>query len=259
MTAHALVTGASAGLGTLFAEALAKDGKPVVIVARRQDRLAAIAADMHNRYGVTVVPIAMDLATPDAPDALFADLARRGIVIDTLINNAGFGARGAFDEIDLASQCEMVDLNCRTLMALCHLALPSMIARGNGAILNLASVAAFLPGPYMSTYYATKAFVLSLSQALHEEVKDKGVRVSALCPGPTATEFASVAGLGNSKLFQTNVADAATVVRDGMDALKANRAVAVSGLANRLMVAGLRLAPRGFARRTAMRLQKARG
>ncbi|RVT40940.1 SDR family NAD(P)-dependent oxidoreductase [Sphingobium algorifonticola] len=259
MPPHALVTGASAGLGTLFCEALARQGKPLVIVARREERLAAVAADLRQRFGVTVVPIAMDLASADAPVTLFARLAEQDIIIDTLINNAGFGARGAFDAIDLSVQTEMVDLNCRGLMALCHLALPGMIARGDGAILNLASVAAFLPGPYMSTYYATKAFVLSLSQALHEEVKHKGVRVSALCPGPTETEFAAVAGLGNSKLFATNVANAADVVRDGMAALQANRAVAVSGLSNRIAVAALRFAPRGFARRTAMRLQKARG
>ena len=259
MTTHALVTGASAGLGTHFAEALAKEGKAVVLVARRQDRLDAIAADLTHRFGTVATAIVMDLSTAEAPRRLFGELQDRGIAIDTLVNNAGFGMRGGFTSIDLTRQCEMVDLNCRTLMALCHLALPDMIARKNGAILNLASVAAFLPGPYMSTYYATKAFVLSLSQALHEEVKDKGVRVTALCPGPTDTEFAEVAGLSNSKLFQANVADAASVVKEGMAALKSNQAIALPGLMNRMMVAGLRFAPRGFARRTAMHLQKARG
>ncbi|GLI99182.1 SDR family oxidoreductase [Sphingobium sp. BS19] len=259
MLPYALVTGASAGLGTLFAEALAAEGRPLVIVARRRDRLDAIAADLRSRFGTQVLPIALDLAAADAPEMLFAQLEQQGIVIDTLINNAGFGARGAFAELDLTMQSEMVDLNCRTLMALCHRALPAMIAQKNGAILNLASVAGFLPGPYMSTYYATKAFVLSLSQALHEEVKDRGVRVSALCPGPTDTEFAAVAGLTNSRLFQMNVSTAKDVVRDGMAALRDNKAVAVAGLSNKLMVAGLRFIPRGLARGMAARLQKGRG
>lgn len=258
MAPYALVTGASAGLGTLFAHALAREGRSLVLVARRAERLDSIATEIRAAHTVTVKTIAMDLSAAHAPESLFSILENDGILIDTLINNAGFGARGAFIDIDLAMQAEMVDLNCRTVMALCHRALPAMIERGDGAILNLASVAAFLPGPYMSTYYATKAFVLSLSQALHEEVKDKGVRVCALCPGPTNTEFASVAGLTNSSLFKVNVADAATVVQDGMAALRANKAVEVSGLSNKLLIAALRLAPRSLARRIAMRVQKGR-
>ncbi|RJF85824.1 SDR family NAD(P)-dependent oxidoreductase [Sphingomonas cavernae] len=256
--AVALITGASAGLGVRFAEGLAAEKRDLLLVARRADRLEALAARLTAEHGVTVDVIAIDLSAPDAPRTLIDKAHARGLSIVTLVNNAGFGARGAFDGLDLARQIEMIDLNCRALVALCHLVLPGMIARGKGEILNVASTAAFQPGPWMAVYYATKAFVLSFSEALHEEMKDKGVHVSALCPGPTRTEFADVANMKDSELFKRFATDPDRVVRDGLTALRANRAVKVSGVMNAAMAGSIRFTPRGLARRIAASLQRAR-
>jgi short-subunit dehydrogenase len=251
----ALITGASAGLGEGFARALAAKGNALILTARRVDRLDALAADLRAAHGVTVHVFAADLADQDGPAALVDAIATAALPIDVLINNAGFGARGDFAELDSALQLGMIDLNCRALVALTHAVLPQMIARGSGGILNLASVASFQPGPWMAVYYASKAFVLSFSEALHEEVKGKGVRVAA----PTRTEFADVAGLGDTALFERLASDPAAVVRDGLAALAANRAVKVSGALNFAMAEGIRFTPRSLARRIAGSLQKARG
>lgn len=258
-----LITGASSGLGARFALAVAAEGSDVVLVARRADRLAQLARTITERHGTTAHVIATDLATPGAPAKLLTEVARRGLTIDTLINNAGFGARGVFAEIDRALQARMIDLNCRALLELCHAALPGMIerarqAKGVGGILNVASTAAFQPGPWMSVYYATKAFVLSFSEGLHEEVRTQGVHVSALCPGPTRTEFAAVADMADATLFKRFASDPEAVVKDGLRALKANKAVEVSGAMNRLMAGSVRFGPRGLVRSMAGSLQKAR-
>lgn len=257
--AVALITGASAGLGVRFAEQLAASKRDLLLVARRGDRLEAQAETLRARYDIKVDVIAIDLAAADAPQALIDQAHARGLSIAMLVNNAGFGARGAFDSLDLNRQAEMIDLNCRALMALCRLVLPGMIARGQGEILNVASTAAFQPGPWMAVYYATKAFVLSFSEALHEEVKDKGIRVSALCPGPTLTEFADVADMTDSDLFKRFASDADAVARDGLRALHTNRAVKVSGAFNAIMAASIRFTPRPLARRIAGSLQRSRG
>ncbi len=253
-----VITGASAGLGEGFARALAAQKRNLLLVARREDRLATLAVELAERHGVRVETLALDLGADDAGGTLMQEAAARGLVIDQLINNAGFGARGAFVEIDLDEQRRMIALNCTALMELCHRVLPGMIERKRGGILNVASTAAFQPGPWMAVYYATKAFVLSFSEGLHEEVRDKGVRVSALCPGPTRTEFADVAGMGDSALFKRFASDADSVVRDGLAALEANTAVKVSGALNMMMAESIRLTPRGLARRLAGGLQKRR-
>ena len=255
----ALITGASAGLGEGFARSLAAEGHDLILTARRADRLETLAAELRAAHGVTVTIFAADLGQPEAPAKLLADIAATGLTIDTLINNAGFGARGGVAELDGAVQLGMIDLNCRALVALAQGVLPQMIARRSGGILNLASVASFQPGPWMAVYYASKAFVLSFSEALHEEVKDRGVRVAALCPGPTRTEFADVAGLGETPLFTRLASDPDAVVRDGLAALRANQAVKVSGVMNLMMTEGIRFTPRALARRIAGSLQKARG
>ena len=254
----ALVTGASAGLGTHFALALAARGHDLVLVARRGDRLEQLADLARRRHDIRAEPIVADLSRKNAVPRLTADLAERGLSIDILVNNAGFGARGAFVELDAAMQARMIDLNCRALMALCHAFLPPMIAANRGAILNVASTAAFQPGPWMSVYYATKAFVLAFSEGLHEEVKPHNVRVTALCPGPTRTEFADVADMSDSRLFARFASTPERVVRDGLKALDANRAVAVSGGLNKAMASAIRFSPRPLARRLAGSLQKAR-
>jgi short-subunit dehydrogenase len=254
-----LITGASAGLGEGFARALAARGETLILTARRLDRLEALAAELRDRHEVQVHLFPADLARPDAPAKLLADIAGAALSVDQLINNAGFGVRGTFADADGTRQLEMIDLNCRALVALTHGVLPQMVARRSGGILNVASTAAFQPGPWMAVYYATKAFVLSFSEALHEEVRGQGVRVAALCPGPTRTEFADVAGMGDSALFRALGSSADAVVRDGLRALASNQAVRISGAANLAMAESIRLTPRVLARRLVGALQRSRG
>lgn len=242
----ALITGASAGLGAEFARQLSRSGHRLVLVARRKEQLTALAVELGNARAV-----AMDLSVTGAVDRLLADIESAGEQVDILINNAGFGLRGHFAEQDPLRLREMIDLNCGTQMELCRAVLPQMVERRSGAILNLASTAAFQPGPGMAVYYATKAFVLSLSEALHEEAKPHGVRVTALCPGPTRTEFGDVAGFSESAALTRVSMDAEPVVRKGLAALDANDAVVITGALNRVVAFSTRLAPRAIARKVA--------
>ncbi|MEI9927446.1 MAG: SDR family oxidoreductase, partial [Sphingomonas sp.] len=197
----ALVTGASAGLGTHFARALAAEGHDLILTARRADRLEVLAAEIRAAHAVRVETIAADLAAPGAAAALMAEIGKRGLAVNTLINNAGFGLAGAFVEQDPGQIGRMIELNCGALVDLCRAVLPGMVQMRSGGILNVASTAAFQPGPFMAVYYASKAFVLSFSEALHEEVRGQGVRVAALCPGPTQTEFFDAAAMGDDILL----------------------------------------------------------
>ena len=238
-----LITGASAGLGAEFARQCARRGETLILVARRRERLEALAAEVGNAHAV-----AADLEAPGAAAALLSEVERLGLHVDTLINNAGFGLAGRFDRLPAERLSAMIDLNVRLLTELCRLILPAMRERSRGAILNVASTAAFQAGPNMGVYYATKAYVLSLTEALHQEAKGSGVRVSALCPGPTVTEFFDVAGAGNSRLAKMG-ADAASVVRAGLNGLDLNRAIVIPGLANRVGAQASRLLPRAAMRR----------
>lgn len=242
----ALITGASAGLGVEFASQLARKGHRLVLVARREDRLQSLASLLGNARAV-----ALDLAAPGAADRLVADLAAADERVELLINNAGFGLHGRFTEIDAARQREMIDLNCGTLTDLCRAFAPAMVERRSGGILNVASTAAFQPGPGMAVYFATKAYVLSFSEALHEELKPHGVHVSALCPGPTRTEFGEVAGFEAQGAFDRLAMDSAPVVRAGLKGLERNRAVVIPGLINKAGAQSTRLAPRALARKVA--------
>src|SRR5688500_11886597 len=217
-----LITGASAGLGVEFARQLSAQGHRLVLVARRKERLDELAAELGNARAVE-----MDLGRPGAAARLTADLARHKEAVELLVNNAGFGLAGRFAELDGKRQREMIDLNCGALAELAHAVLPGMIARKGGGILNVASTAAFQPGPGMAVYFATKAMVLSFSEALHDEVKRHGVKVSCLCPGPTRTEFRSVSGFDPKGPLGKLSADAASVVRAGLEGLDRNRAVVV--------------------------------
>ena len=247
MTARvALITGASAGLGVDFARQLSAQGKQLVLVARRRDRLDALAAELGNARAVEI-----DLSEAGAADRLLADLAAHGEQVELLVNNAGFGLTGRFAELDGRRQRQMIDLNCGALIELAHAVLPAMIERKQGRILNVASTAAFQPGPGMAVYFATKAFVLSFSEALHEEVKRHGVTVSALCPGPTATEFGEVAGFGQSNLLDKVAADSASVVRAGLAGLDNDKAVIVPGLMNKSTAQAHRFFPRSWVRKAA--------
>jgi short-subunit dehydrogenase len=257
MTDCYLITGASAGLGAGFAARLAAEGHDLVLVARRADRLEQLA--LRDQHGVAVTVIVADLTQAGAVAQLMADIERQGIAVSHLINNAGFGLRGAFADLDGPSQARMIDLNCRVPVELCHAVLPAMLAAGRGGILNVASTAAFQPGPWMSVYYATKAFLLSFSEGLHEEVRARGVSVAALCPGPTRTEFFEVADMADSVLSRLLAGEPGKVVGDGLAALRSNRAVTVSGRLNAALAGSMRFTPRRVARKVAGTLQKARG
>jgi short-subunit dehydrogenase len=244
VTPVTLITGASAGLGVDFARQLAARGERLVLVARRKERLDALAAEIGNARVV-----ALDLGVAGAADRLMADLAEHGERVAGLVNNAGFGLAGRFADLDGARQRQMIDLNCGALTELAHAVLPAMIAAGKGAILNVASTAAFQPGPGMAVYFATKAFVLSFSEALHEEVRGHGVTVTALCPGPTATEFGEVAGWSGNAMINKLSARSADVVRAGIAAMDRGRAVAIPGLVNKAGAQGHRLLPRWLLRK----------
>ncbi len=254
----ALVTGASAGLGTLFAEALARQGYDLILTARRTDRLEGLATALRAQTGVKVETISADLAQPGAAAALMAEIGKRGLAINTLINNAGFGLSGNVADQDGAALARMIALNCGALVDLTQAVLPGMVQMRSGGILNVASTAAFQPGPGMAVYYATKAFVLSFSEAVHEEVRRHGVHVSALCPGATATEFFDAAGTSEDFALRKMAGDPAKVVRDGLAALAANRAVKVSGLHNAVVATSVRFTPRWLIRRIVAKIQSGR-
>ncbi len=241
----ALITGASAGIGAALAREFAAHGYDLVLVARRKDRLLALADELETRYRVTARAIEADLARPEAPDEIYRQVWVRGIAVDVLVNNAGFGTHGPFAATDLQTELQMLQVNVVALTHLTKLFLRDMLARRHGKVLNLASTAAFQPGPLMAVYYATKAYVLSLSEALATEVQGTGVTVTALCPGPTPTEFQSRARIADTRLMRSPlVTDAATVARVGYRALMAGKAVAVPGWTNRALTYAVRLAPR---------------
>ena len=244
----ALITGASAGLGVEFARQLSARGHFLVLVARRKDRLDALAKKLGNARAV-----ALDLGQAGATAKLMANLAKAGEKVEILVNNAGFGLLGRFASLDAARQREMIDLNVGALTDLCQAVAPGMIERKSGSILNVASTAAFQAGPGMAVYFATKAYVLSFTEALHEELKPHGIKVSALCPGPTRTEFGAVAGWGPAKAIDRMAMEAAPVVELGLRALDRNRAVMVTGTANKIGAVSTRFIPRAMLRKiTAM-------
>ena len=238
-----LITGASAGLGAEFARQCARRGEPLALAARRRERMEALGTELGGEVHI----FAADLAKEGAAASLLAELEAEGLTVGTLINNAGFGLGGAFADRPLARLSEMIELNVRALTELCHLVLPGMRERGAGAILNVASTAAFQPGPNMAVYYATKAYVLSFTEALHHELKDKGIRVSALCPGPTHSEFSDVAD-SHSPTLEKMKMPAAPVVAAGLDGLDRNKAVVVPGLKNKIGAQMSRILPRSTMR-----------
>ena len=246
MNKVALVTGASAGLGVEFARQLSKRGHRLVLAARRKERLEELAKELGNARAV-----AIDLSKANAALKLMNDLTANGEIVDLLVNNAGFGLIGQFAELDAKRERQMIDLNAGVLTDLCRAVAPDMIERRSGGIINVASTAAFQPGPKMAVYFATKAFVLSLTEALHEELKPHGIKVSCLCPGPTRTEFGDVAGFGGNGLFDRVAMNAAEVVETGLKGLDSNHAVVVPGWTNKVVAASTRFAPRPIVRKIA--------
>lgn len=245
----ALVTGASAGLGEQFAQRFAQDGHDVILVARRAPKLEALAAKLEKEHGVKAHVLPADLSRPEAPQQLFEEVRQRGLEVEFLVNNAGFGSAGPFLEQELGREVEMVEVNCTALLKLTHLFARPMRERGSGRILNVASTAGFQPGPYMATYFATKAFVVSFTEALAHELKSTGVKVTCYCPGATHTEFASRAGNDQSRLFQRpGVAKAPDVVAHAYGAMMKGRVLAVHGLLNWIAMQSLRFSPRSTVR-----------
>lgn len=253
----ALVTGASSGIGLELARNLAAAGRNVVLLSRSATRLTELAGQLNRAYGVQAEVIAVDLAERDGADRAVAELARRRCEIDLLVNNAGFGLYGLHANTRLDDEQQMIDLNVSALTRLTKLLLPAMLRDGRGHIVNVASTAAFQPGPYMAVYYATKAYVLSYSEALAEELRGSGVIVTALCPGPTTSGFQDKAAMQESALVKGRRLPRARDVADfAMRAIGRRRRVAVHGLVNRLMVQSLRFMPRALVTRVVARLSR---
>jgi uncharacterized protein len=249
--ATALITGASSGLGAEFARQLARENYRLLLVARRQDRLEQVAAQAQALGAPDARAIVCDLAAPGAAEALWRDITDQEAGVEYLINNAGFGTTGSFDRSELRREIDQIGLNVTALVALTRLALPAMVERAAGTIINVASTGAFQPVPFMATYGATKAFVLSFSEALAEELRGTGVTVTALCPGLTRTEFQRVAEVDESIFPAFAYMDASTVVAQAIAAAKRGQTVEINGMTNCLMVYGERLVPRALVRRIA--------
>lgn len=241
----ALITGASGGIGMELAKVFARHGHSLVLVARSQDKLRQLAGELESSFGVQALVIALDLAAPGAPASLYAQLQQRQVTVDYLVNNAGFGHFGFFGQTEWEKEEQMIHLNVMALTDLTRLFLPPMVARGKGKILNVASVAAFVPGPLMAVYFATKAYVLSFSEAIANELQGTGVEVTALCPGPTDSGFAGAAAAQDSDMFaRSKLASSQQVAEYGYQAMMSGKRVAVHGLLNKLTVFSARLAPR---------------
>jgi len=257
MPTHAIVTGASAGLGRELARLLSSKGHGLVLVARRERELAELAAELSAKYQASSVVVPCDLADPSAPQRIHDEVERAGAEVEVLVNNAGFGSNGNFWELDPDRELGMVQVNVAAIVHLTRLFLPGMIARRRGRILNIGSTAGFQPGPFMATYYASKAFVNSFSEALAFETRGTGVTVTLSCPGATATEFAGVAGNDKSALFNTGgVADASAVAREAFDAMMEGRPRVVHGFRNKAGLQALRLSPRAAAVAIAAKLNR---
>ena len=254
----ALVTGASGGIGEELARLLAADGHDLVLVARSHDKLARLAEELRDAHGVTARALAADLARPDSPRGIFDGLRGEGVVVDALVNNAGFGSYGLFAETELEKELGLLQVNVVALTHLTKLFLPGMLARRRGYVMNVASTAAFQPGPLMAVYYASKAYVLSFSEALSNECGGAGVRVSALCPGPTETGFVAAAGMGDSRLFDRAVMDARTVAEAGYRGLLAGKPVVIPGLRNNLLARSIGFFPRGLVTKVVRGIQEKR-
>lgn len=241
----ALITGASAGIGREIAKLAAADGYDVVLVARRLERLQELADELESAHDITARPESCDLSNRGERAELFARLADSDVAVDILVNNAGFGSTGPFHELDRDWELDQIEVNISALTDLTRMFLPDMVERGSGRVLNIASTAAFQPGPYMAVYYATKAYVRSFSEALWYELKDSGVTVTVHCPGPTESEFSEVSGNEESVLFQKgSVAPAVDVARDAWRSALRGERVAVHGAVNWIGTALVPFTPR---------------
>jgi short-subunit dehydrogenase len=242
----ALVTGASMGIGVDLAECFAKDGYDLILTARSEAALQEVAGRLAAKHKIKATAIPSDLGVPGAGEKLAAEITSRGLTVDALVNNAGYGIAGAFNGSDRTSQLGMIDLNDRALVELTHIYWPRMLANKRGGVLNVASTASFQPGPLMAIYYASKAFVLSFSEALWKEAEGTGVHVSCLCPGPTVSQFRERAGTGKTKLASNlgNAMGSAPVAQMGYRGWRKNRRVVITGARNRMLARLVPFLPR---------------
>lgn len=241
----ALVTGASYGIGLDLAECFAKDGYNLILTARSADALKKEADRLAAQYKITATPIALDLGAHGGGTTLAQEIAARGLSVDVLVNNAGYGIAGAMDGSKADEQLGMVDLNVRALLELTQIYWPAMLKNRRGGVLNVASTAAFQPGPLMATYYASKAFVLSFSEALWKEAEGTGVHVSCLCPGPTASKFRERAGTGKTNLSKAGTPmSSMSVARLGYRGFQRNTRVVITGLRNKILAGATAYLPR---------------
>ena len=251
-----LVTGASSGIGLELAKVFAQHGYAVLLLARSQAALETLAQDIRSQYKVGAEVLVADLRQPDAASQVLQELARRGLQVDVLVNNAGFGVLGALATSDLQQQSDMMQVNMLALTQLTRLLLPAMLERNTGGVLNVASTAAFQAGPNMAVYYASKAFVLSFTEALHEELAHSGLHVSCLCPGPTHTAFFAADNMQNTRLLQFGAHSASAVAQLGYAGFQRNQAIAIPGLKNRWLAFSTRFAPRAVTRKVAQALNR---
>jgi short-subunit dehydrogenase len=241
----ALVTGASYGIGLDLAECFAKDGYNLILTARSADALKAVADKLAAQYKITATPIALDLGVQGGGTALAKEIAAKNLTVDVLVNNAGYGIAGALDGSKADEQLGMVDLNVRALLELTQIYWPSMLKAKRGGVLNVASTAAFQPGPLMAVYYASKAFVLSFSEAIWKEAEGTGVHVSCLCPGPTVSRFRERAGTGKTKLSNAgSVMPSMAVAKLGYRGFQRNTRVVITGLRNKIQARAVPYLPR---------------
>jgi len=250
-----LITGASSGIGLEFAKLFAKAGSGLILTARREEKLHKLADELHSEHGVPVSVVPADLAKPDGTKTLHYELNQRSLQVDVLVNNAGFGALGKFADLPLERQVDMLHVNILALTELTRRLLPEMIERKRGGVLNVGSTAAFQPGPNMAVYYATKAYVLSFSEALREELLDTGVHVTCLAPGPTETEFGEDSGMNDTKIFRMGTMPAATVAKAGYEAFRANDSLVVPGAMNKVASSMHRFLPRMVTRKFVKNIQ----
>lgn len=251
-----LITGASSGIGLELARFFAADGSDLVLVARTEGALRELATELEKKHGVKVRVLPKDLTDPKAPEQIFSELNGAGVTVDVVVNNAGFGAMGTVLGLPMKKQQDMIQLNVTALTELTRLYLPGMVERRRGGILNVASTAAFQPGPNQTCYFATKAFVLSYTEGLAEEIAGTGVVASCLCPGATVTNFGAASGMGETLIFKAGAMDAVTVARQGHAGFRAGRVIVITGFTNFLGTLLVRVAPRFIVRKVVHWMQK---
>jgi len=250
-----LITGASSGIGRELAKLFAADGSDLVLVARREDMLNQLAEEIKSKHGVKVHVLPKDLSKRNAPKEIQSYLKKEKIQIDVIVNNAGFGFKGAFIELDTQAQMDMLQVNIAALTHLTRLFLPGIVERGRGGVINVGSLAGFQPGPNLAAYYASKAYVLSFTEALSEEITNPNIKISCLCPGPVRTEFGEKSSLDDSLLFKLSLMDVGPVTKAGYKGFRKGKVIVIPGIKQKIMPFLLRLTPRSVARKVVKSLQ----